>query len=327
MSDGSGIRFAPGVLGDCIERFLRYHGRERDGSSHTVDAYRRDLLQFADALFDGDLQQPISDATLNQSTARRYMLCLSQWELARASSLRKLSALRSFCRFLVRDEVLRANPFSGLRQPRRKRSLPHVFSVDEVRELLAAPDAYWRRVVAVEADVRGDPDFAAARDAAILEVLYSGGLRISEAVHLVAEDLDLLGAVMRIRGKGKKERLSVLGEPALQAIRRYLGQRERLGFGKKRAPGVVFVNQRGGALSVRSVQRNFKMYLAEAGLPAEYTPHVLRHSFASHLLDAGADLRSVQELLGHSSLSTTQIYTHISPERMLQVYEVAHPRA
>ena len=152
-------------------------------------------------------------------------------------------------------------------------------------------------------------------------------MRISEAIQLELDDVDLISGVARLRGKGKKERLCVLGKPALSALREYLAERARLGFAGRRERGILFRNQRGGPLTVRSVQRQFKVYLSESGLPVDYTPHALRHSFASHLLDAGADLRSVQEMLGHSSLSTTQIYTHITPERLRRVYEIAHPRA
>ena len=158
-------------------------------------------------------------------------------------------------------------------------------------------------------------------------MIYSGGMRISEAIQLELDDVDLISGVARLRGKGKKERLCVLGKPALSALREYLAERARLGFAGRRERGILFRNQRGGPLTVRSVQRQFKVYLSESGLPVDYTPHALRHSFASHLLDAGADLRSVQEMLGHSSLSTTQIYTHITPERLRRVYEIAHPRA
>ena len=316
-----------GSIGDMIHRFLRYLERERNASEHTLDAYRRDLVQFVDNVLGADLKQPTTDEAINARAAHRYLVRLSEWNLARTSTLRKLSALRSFCYFLVREGNLLVNPFTGLRRPKQKRNLPHVLSVDEVRSLLDAPSRYWRRAYSSDCALRGEPTFAAARDCAILEVIYSGGMRISEAIQLELDDVDLISGVARLRGKGKKERLCVLGKPALSALREYLAERARLGFAGRRERGILFRNQRGGPLTVRSVQRQFKVYLSESGLPVDYTPHALRHSFASHLLDAGADLRSVQEMLGHSSLSTTQIYTHITPERLRRVYEIAHPRA
>ncbi len=191
--------------------------------------------------------------------------------------------------------------------------------------LLAAPSQYWGKMAV--SGSKGDVVFASARDVAILEVLYSGGLRISEAIGLNLADLDFLSGSCVVRGKGKKERICLLGRPAITALRRYLQERERLGLAGARQPGPLFLNQEGARLTPRSVQRQLKLYLREAGLPSSYTPHKLRHSFATHLLDAGADLRSVQELLGHANLSTTQIYTHVSAERLISAYDQAHPRA
>jgi integrase/recombinase XerC len=169
-------------------------------------------------------------------------------------------------------------------------------------------------------------DFSTARDTAILEVIYSGGLRISEALNLNLGDVDLLSDIMKVRGKGKKERICALGGPAVKALRKYLKWRP-LRTSNERQTAPIFVNKHGTRFTARSFQRNFKLYLETAGLPEEMTPHKLRHSFATHLLDAGADLRCVQELLGHENLSTTQIYTHVSSERLKKVYASAHPRA
>jgi integrase/recombinase XerC len=235
--------------------------------------------------------------------------------------------MRSFCRFLVREEILTDNPFKGLNTPKRSRPLPHVFTVSEVDRLLQAPISYWRKASIIAGKTKGDPDFAAKRDKAILEMIYSGGLRINEVLKIKYEDVDFYAHSLRVRGKGKKERIGILGGPATQALKEYLEEREKAGLGNKRAKGILFLGQRGSALTPRSVQRHFKFYLSEAGLSSELSPHALRHSFATHLLDAGADLRSVQELLGHASLSTTQIYTHISTERLLALYQKAHPRA
>jgi integrase/recombinase XerC len=311
---------------DCLERYLRYLRSERDFSQHTLDAYRRDLLQFVDIIFASETVTRVNETVFSVANARRYLMRLTTWELSRSSIMRKISSMRGFCRFLVREEHLENNPFAGLRSPKRPRKLPHIFSCDEVRDLLAAPAIYWANADAA-GTCRGNPDFAAKRDTALLEIIYSGGLRISEAVGLEYEDIDFYTDSFVVRGKGRKERVALLGKPALTALRAYLREREAQGFGGRRAPGPLFLNQSGTQLSARSLQRHFKFYLREAGLPAERTPHGLRHSFASHLLDAGADLRSVQELLGHASLSTTQIYTHISPDRLIRVYEAAHPRA
>jgi len=200
-------------------------------------------------------------------------------------------------------------------------------SVNEVGALLDAPAKHWA-MASNEPSVKdkGSAEFAARRDTAILELIYSGGLRISEALNLSMGDINIRQRVFKVREKGKKERLAAMGPPAVKALERYIAAR------KSRAPSSapmepLFVNKLGTRLSPRSFQRNLKNYLAVAGLPADMTPHKLRHSFATHLLDAGADLRSVQELLGHANLSTTQIYTHISAERLKTVYNKAHPRA
>ncbi len=318
----------PKPLKECLTAFVRYLQLEREASEHTVNAYRRDLFQFANLVLDGIDGAVMGPESMNLPTAREFMLKLHEMELARSSILRKVSSLRTFCRFLVREEILEENPFKGLQSPRRERPLPKVFSKEQIITLLDAPASYWKKASIQETNVtRSDPVFAAARDGAILEVLYSGGLRISEAMGMNFEDIDFYGGTFRVKGKGNKERLCVLGRPSSGSIRSYLKERERLGLGSRRQKGPLFMNQKGGRLTPRSVQRSFKLYLREAGLPGTLSPHALRHSFATHLLDAGADLRSVQELLGHANLSTTQIYTHISIERLMAVYEKAHPRA
>ncbi len=316
-------------LGDCLKQFARYLQLEREASDHTIDGYRRDIVQFAKLVLDGPEDVVLGPDNLNLFAAREYLMKLHELDLARSSILRKISSLRTFCRFLVREDVLEDNPFTGLQSPKSNRPLPQVFSKEQIATLLAAPEAYWHKEALRETKggFKGDPAFAAARDNAILEVLYSGGLRISEAVGLNYEDIDFYAGTFRVRGKGNKERLCVLGKPANESIRNYLKERDRLGLGGRRDKGPLFVNLKGGRLSARSVQRFFKQYLREAGLSHDLSPHALRHSFATHLLDAGADLRSVQELLGHENLSTTQIYTHISIERLLAVYEQAHPRS
>lgn len=300
---------------------------ERQASRHTVDGYFRDLCQFVEWVW-GDVDGELHWHRLDLGAARRFSVVLQSRKLARSSIRRKLSSLRAFVRFLIAREVLHDDPFAGLRSMKTARKLPQILSVDEVSRLLAAPlEGGCQRLGDSDEHGAAETRFAAARDTAVLEIIYSGGLRISEAVGLNLEDVDTLGKTFVVRGKGRKERLCALGDPAIAALRDYLAERERQGLGGRREPGALFRNRLGGRLTARSVQRSLKTYLARAGLPPDTTPHKLRHSFATHLLDAGADLRSVQELLGHSSLSTTQIYTHVSSERMKQVYRQAHPRA
>jgi integrase/recombinase XerC len=200
-------------------------------------------------------------------------------------------------------------------------------SVSEVARLLDAPSAYWREIRR-KGKMKDEAHtyLAEARDTAVLEVIYSGGLRISEASGMNIGSIDLLSDIMKVRGKGKKERICALGSPAVKALTRYLRIRSAH-TSDNRANAPLFINKNGLRLTARSVQRFFKNYLVQAELPRDMTPHKLRHSFATHLLDAGADLRSVQELLGHANLSTTQIYTHVSAERLKKVYSTAHPRA
>ncbi len=327
-ADEARARLAARVGADPeVAAFVAYLRHEKQASPHTVDGYFRDLCQFVELVW-GEAADGWSWGRLDIGAARRFAVVLTTRGLARTSIQRKVSSLRSFARFMSRQGSLGANPFVGLRTARAPRRLPQVLSVEEMGRLLDAPLAcFERRPVGEKAQAEAVARFAARRDAAILEVIYSGGLRISEAVGMDFQDVDLLSCTMRIRGKGKKERLGALGAPAIRALRDYLAERERLGLGGRRQPGALFVGRLGERLTARSVQRSLKTYLAAASLPPDTTPHKLRHSFATHLLDAGADLRSVQELLGHSSLSTTQIYTHVSSERMKEVYRRAHPRA
>ena len=307
----------------AIQSFLKHLQVERQVSGHTVSGYLGDLVQFAAFLLEKQL--PLAWERVDAVLARRYAMELQERELASASIQRKLSGLRSFYRYLQRRGILDENPFAAVRRQRGRRPLPQVFGRDEVVRLLEAPSRFWTRMA--DAGSKGDADFASARDVAILEVLYSGGLRISEAMGLDLAHLDFLSGVCVVKGKGRKERVCLLGRPAITALRHYLRERERLGLAGSRQPGPLFLNQDGARLTPRSVQRQLKLYLREAGLPVSYTPHKLRHSFATHLLDAGADLRSVQELLGHANLSTTQIYTHVSAERLISAYDQAHPRS
>ena len=313
---------------DGLRGFLSYLAAERNASEHTCLSYALDIRQCAQICLKADPFEETADwAALSVYDARDFVASLSTDELARSSIMRKLSAMRSFYRYLIRENRATSNPFIGQASPRRPKLLPKYMTVDEVGRLLAAPAAVWADHA--EFGIAKTPEaaaFAAARDSAILEVIYSGGLRISEALGLNFGDVDTFSGVMKIRGKGKKERLCALGNPAQRALRAYLKYRRTLSSDQS-PRAAIFLNQLGGRLTARSFQRFFKLYLAQAGLPPDLTPHKLRHSFATHLLDAGADLRSVQALLGHENLSTTQIYTHISTEHMKRIYEKAHPHA
>jgi len=311
-----------------LQRYLQYLRTERNASKHTVSAYFRDIAQFADILWFSTGKPQCAWQQVDVTMVRRFSLELQKRHISRSTLLRKTSSLRSFFRYMVRENAVVGNPFAALRTPKKARRLPQVLSAAEVAQLLDAPHQYWRqRFTGQDAQAAEEALYLAARDAALLEIIYSGGLRLGEAVSLDWEDLDLLSATMVVRGKGRKERLCVLGRPAQQALRAYLDKRAAFGLKPKRSRGALFLNRRGGRLTARSVQRALKHYLNIAGLSPDCTPHKLRHSFATHLLDAGADLRSVQEMLGHASLSTTQIYTHVSTKRLLQAYNKAHPRA
>ena len=310
------------------DRFLSYLRNTKNMSEHTVESYGIDICQFAGLRLNQDPRNDeINWDAVTVHDARSFIVDLQEAKLSKTSIQRKLSGMRSFFRYLVRDCRVQNNPFSGLTGPKKQKNLPKYMTVNEVGRLLDAPAAFWRDALASGyARDEGSADFQMKRDTAMLEIIYSGGLRISECTGLNLGDIDILSGVMKIRGKGKKERLGVIGDPAARALRNYLRLRRAM-FSDNRPEAPVFLNQQGTRFTDRSFQRNFKQYLVSAGLPADMTPHKLRHSFATHLLDAGADLRSVQELLGHANLSTTQLYTHISSERMRAVYLQAHPRA
>jgi integrase/recombinase XerC len=296
----------------AIVQFLRYMATERNASDLTIKAYREDLFGLLDWLeaTRGDVPRP--DA-LSPQDLRAFQAALQQAEYARTTIARKLASLRSFYRFAMREGIASSNPAKPLRNPRRQRKLPHVLSSTEVGRLLLAPPASAT---------------AGLRDRAILETMYSAGLRVSELVALRDGDLDLHEQIVRVRGKGRKERISPLGSYAIRAIKRYTSVRVR--DPKTEALGreaSVFVNRFGRILTTRSVGRMLEKHISTAELDTRTSPHTLRHSFATHLLDRGADIRSVQELLGHKSLATTQIYTHVSAANLRKVYEKAHPRA
>ena len=296
----------------AIGKFLQYLATERNASDLTIKAYREDLFGLVDWL-DSNISENCHPAQLTPQDLRAFQAALQQAGYARTSISRKLASLRSFYRFAMRSGLATTNPAKPLRNPRRQRKLPHVLSSAEVGRLLSAPPAQ---------------QVAGLRDRAILETMYSAGLRVSELVGICDGDIDPHEQIVRVRGKGRKERISPLGSFALSAIKTYAQQRSRdpkveaLG---RQAP--VFVNRFGRILTTRSIGRMLEKHIATAQLDTRTSPHTLRHSFATHLLDRGADIRSVQELLGHKSLATTQIYTHVSAANLRTIYEKAHPRA
>ncbi len=304
-----------------LEAFFQYLEGEKQASPHTLSNYRRDLEAFASWLWpDGGCFWP----QVARPEARAFLVDLQQRGLKATSASRHLSTLRSFYRFLHREGRVEQNPFAGLPLPKKDRKLPGILSQDEILRLLEAPS---RELARIETPSPLQ-SYAALRDTAILEVLYSSGVRLSELTGLRERQVDLIGGSLRVLGKGGKQRLCLLGEPARRAMQAALeGRGSYCAYLGRSVPAALFVNKEGGALSNRSIQRMMKQRLAEADLSADHSPHALRHSFATHLLNAGADLRSVQELLGHSSLSTTQLYTHVSIEHMKEVYRKAHPLA
>jgi len=313
----------------CVEHFVQYLEGEKNASEHTVSNYLTDIRQYCEIVWGEDAQPPYKWKDADRFCARKFLVFFQKMELAPTTTGRKLSALRSFYKFLLREEYVELNPFSGLNLPKKGNYLPQILSVYEIGRLLDAPAKHAETQETKNPKVRLWREYMVARDTAILELLYSTGMRINELAKLPEESVDLLSGVARVRGKGKKERLCPLGSPATRALMKNLELRENVWLleGRRDARSPVFLNKNGGAISARSIERMMKKYVLFCGLNAELTPHSLRHSFATHLLDAGADLRSVQELLGHASLSTTQIYTHVSVERLKEVYQLAHPRA
>ena len=295
----------------AVERFLSYLADQRRTSRHTLAAYRSDLEQFAEYLTeDRQAEQPPPPARIDALAVRGFVARMSRSGLAKSSIARKLSAVRSFLRFVVREGEIEASPAEGIPTPRAPQYLPRDLTVDEVFNLLDNID---------------DDSLASLRDRAILEMLYATGLRVGELVGLALADLDLSAGMVRVLGKGGKQRLVPCGSKAVGAIRRWLDRSGKLRL--RHRSEALFLNLRGTRLTDRSVRRILNRRLLEAAIQARVSPHALRHSFASHMLGAGAYLRAIQELLGHSSLSTTQRYTRVSTDALMQVYDKTHPRA
>lgn len=294
-------------MSELIDNFLHRLAVERGYSPNTLRAYSADLNTFAQFL--QARGRGLGEATVQD--VRAFMAALQLRGLARSTLARRTAAVRSFYKFLLQQGVNKTNPMAALRSPRREQKLPAFLTVGDVERLLAAVDA---------------GTWAGRRDLAILETLYGGGLRVGELVGLDHDDVDLSSGMLRVRGKGKKERIVPAGRCAVAAIRGYLSRSD--GVRRPQDPHALFVNNCDGRrLTARSVRRIMRKYTLLAGLDSRLSPHSLRHSFATHMLSNGADLRAVQELLGHENLSTTQIYTHLSHEHLKRTYERAHPRA
>ena len=296
-----------------LDRFLDDLEHRRGLSPHTIKSYRADLEQFIRFLSkESDLPSTrLRPEEVDALTLRSFLAQLHHRGTARSSIARKLAALRTFCRFLVREGRLEKNPTRGVATPRLEKKIPARLEEKQVERFLACPDASTS---------------LGRRDKAILELIYGTGLRVGELVSLDRSTTDLEDMLVRVVGKGGKERIVPFGEPAAEALERYLRDR---GEWARKGPGTdaLFLNRRGARLTERSVHRMVRKYLNQAALHAGLSPHSLRHAFATHLLERGADLRSIQELLGHSSLSTTQKYTHLSTTQLLRVYEKSHPKA
>jgi integrase/recombinase XerC len=290
-------------------RFLRYLQVERNASDLTIKSYREDLTALMEFL-GGETGVVPRPGDITPLDLRQYVSALHQAGYAKSSVARHLATLRSFFRFALREGLAKQNPAKPLRNPRPDRKLPHFLTTDEIARLLHAPDA-------------AEP--AGLRDRAILETMYSAGLRVGELVAINDDDMDLEGGLVRVRGKGRRERLAPLGSYAVRAIDQWRAVRTPPRSPRSERP--LFLNRFGGRLTTRSVARMLEKYLKQTDLDRRTSPHTLRHSFATHLLDRGADIRSVQELLGHKRLVTTQIYTHLSTAGLKEVYEKAHPRA
>ncbi len=307
-------------LYQALERFLDTQRTLRGASPHTLRAYENDLIQFIELARARGVRDAGGVDTLVVREFIRHYREGRDGDGARSKSTmaRKVSALRTFFRFLVEQDELEENPAVPVRRPKRDRPLPKFLDEPAIDRLLDAP--------------AGD-SFAAVRDRALLEVLYSTGARVSEVVSANVDDVDRLGRTMRVRGKRKKERMLILGEPSVAALTVYLDRRaERLrAMGRSTEPALFLNDRRGPAglrrLTDRSMRRLLKVHLAHADLDPSASPHTLRHSFATHLLNRGANLRVVQEFLGHENLTTTQIYTHLDLERLKKTYDETHPRA
>lgn len=288
------------------QQYLQFLKTEKGYSEHTLKNYAIDLREFG--IFLGD--KPLKSVTYLE--VRAFLAVLKDKHYSKSTMARKLASIRSCFKFLAREKILDHNPAAGIQTPKRDKKLPDFLNQEEMANLLDAPQSgSWEE----------------RRDKAILEMLYSSGLRVSELVGLNREDVDLSSGMLRVRGKGKKERIVPVGRVAITAIKNYFEATPPREAGASSLQKPVFNNRLGGRLTDRSIRRMILKYTRRIALTKDVSPHMLRHSFATHMLDRGADLRSVQELLGHENLSTTQIYTHVTTKRLKEAYTAAHPRA
>jgi tyrosine recombinase XerC len=296
-----------------LRKFLLHLGLERNLSDNTISAYETDLNQFVDFMKHQLGVRKLNINSVDRLSIRHFLHHLRDHDIKGSTLRRKLAAIRCFTRYLCTRENLEANPAAAIRMPHMEKHLPSFLGVEEMENLMGVPDRQ---------SLRGQ------RDAAILEVFYSTGIRLAELHSLDVSDIDLFGEVIKVKGKGRKERLVPLGSMATTALKGYLPERaHHLRAKDGRHEVALFVNRFGKRLTRRGIQRVVRHYLQRVCSLRQMSPHVLRHTFATHMLDRGADLRAVQELLGHASLSSTQIYTHVTTDRLKKVYNQAHPRA
>lgn len=297
-----------------IDGFLDHMRVEKSASSLTLISYRTDLSQFFTFMADkyGTPREEISNELFNHKSVREYLMFLQQQGLSRATMARKLASLRSFVRYLCRENILPGNPIAAVATPKQDKKLPRFLYPVEIEMLISAPDM---------------TSTAGKRDRAILETLYATGIRVSELVGIDLKDIDLANAIVKVKGKGNKERIVPLGRKARESLAIYMNE-SRNNFARKALEGsnALFLNKYGKRLSERSIRNILNKYVEQVALNQKVNPHMLRHSFATHLLNNGADLRSVQELLGHVKLSTTQIYTHLTRENIKNIHNETHPR-
>jgi site-specific recombinase XerD len=315
-----GVATSPFAADDpLVRRFAAWLSSERGVSGHTLAGYLSDVSQFSAHVWGADAKPPYAWLAVSDRDARSFLVALSGAAASPATVRRKISSVRTFFRMMQRDGEVPTNPFSRLKGPRRQKKLPKVMSVGDVDNFLSRPSKDLSDGLVGE--------YPALRDSAIFEFLYSTGCRIAEAAPVKWGDIDFSRGSLVVTGKGSKDRLVILGSKALAAMTalRKCVEAKSPDLASDGSP--AFLTDKFAPMYPRFIERRMKRYLSEAGLPSDLTPHKLRHSFATHLLDAGADLRSVQEMLGHASLSTTQIYTHVSVERLKDEYAKAHPRA
>jgi integrase/recombinase XerC len=303
-------------MDELIERYIQYLQYERNASPHTVRNYRSDLVQFRDFLAQGHPGSKVSLKSIDALRIRGFLAHLFEKEQKKTSIARKLAAVRAFFKFLSRERVLAENPAATVSTPKLARTLPRIMSEEEMNDFLDRVG---------QAAQSGDP--ALVRDRAILELLYASGLRVSELTGLDLRNVNFGDGIVLVRGKGDKERIVPFGSKARAALTAYLPVREKVLQENKTRETALFLNPRGGRLTPRSVDRLLKKHIRRFGANVKVSPHSLRHAFASHLLAEGADLRAIQEMLGHKSLATTQKYTQVSIKQLMDVYDKTHPKA